>query len=248
MSGPNTHTPSSSRAIRIEACIASLSDAVAAAEGGADRLELNQAIELGGLTPPVALLQQIKAAVDLPVVCMVRPRGGGFHYQSHELMVMRTSAKQLLEAGADGIVSGVLDSAGGLHATFWRDLKAMVGKRELVFHRALDTSETTSTLFEQLISLGTTRVLTSGGEPTAWEGMERLQQWQATYGDRIEILPGSGIRPDNARELLQATGCQQLHGTFSSLRSDFATPVGPSEYPATSRDIVAAVRAAVDAS
>ena len=225
-----------------------MADAVAAAQAGADRLELNQAIELGGLTPPVALLRQIKAAVDLPVVCMVRPRGGGFHYQSHELMVMHASAKQLLEAGADGIVSGALDSAGGLHATFWRDLKAMLGRRELVFHRALDTSGAPDTLFEQLISLGTTRVLTSGGEPTAVAGQKRIQHWQATYGDRIEILPGSGIRPDNARELLQATGCNQLHGTFSSLRSDFAAPVGASEYPATSSEIVAAIRAAVDAS
>lgn len=243
------HSTGQSRShdIQIEVCIASLADAVAAAQAGADRLELNQAIELGGLTPPVALLQQIKAAVDLPVVCMVRPRGGGFHYQSHELMVMHASAKKLLEAGADGIVSGALDAEGGLHATFWRDLKAMVGNRELVFHRALDTSETPSTLLEQLISVGTTRVLTSGGEPTAVAGKKRIQHWQATYGDRIEILPGSGIRPDNAKELLQATGCNQLHGTFSSLRSDFATPVGASEYPATSSAIVAEVRAAVDA-
>lgn len=248
MNAPHTAATTSSRVIRIEACITSLADAVAAAQGGADRLELNQAIELGGLTPPVALLQQIKAAVDLPVVCMVRPRGGGFHYQSHELMVMHASAKKLLEAGADGIVCGALDSEGGLHATFWRDLSAMVGGRELVFHRAIDTSETPNHLMEQLISWGTTRVLTSGGEPTAWEGMESLKQWQATYGDQIQILPGSGIRPENARELIETTGCHQLHGTFSSLQTDFATPVGPSEYPATSRDIVAAVRTAVDES
>ena len=242
----NTAASSSSQSVRIEACITSLADAVAAAQGGADRLELNQAIELGGLTPPVALLQHIKAAVDLPVVCMIRPRAGGFKYQSHELMLMHASAKKLLEAGADGIVCGALDSDGKLHSTFWRDLSAMVGQRELIFHRALDTTATPDELIEQLISWGTTRVLTSGGKASASEGMERLQQWQATYGERIEILPGAGVRPDNVRELLQTTGCDQVHGTFSSLQTDFATPVGPSEYPATSRDIVAAVRAAVD--
>ena len=123
--GARKDDPRSLDRIKIEVCIASVADAVAAERAGADRLELNQAIELGGLTPPVALLQQVKSAVSLPVVCMVRPRGGGFHYRADELMVMHACAKRLLEAGADGIVCGALNSNDGLHSTFWRDLQAL---------------------------------------------------------------------------------------------------------------------------
>ena len=245
--GARKDDPRSLDRIKIEVCIASVADAVAAEKAGADRLELNQAIELGGLTPPVALLQQVKSAVELPVVCMVRPRGGGFHYRSDELMVMHACAKRLLEAGADGIVCGALNANDGLHSTFWRDLKAMVRYRELIFHRAIDTVESPEKVLEELIALNTTRVLTSGGQPTVTEGIEQLQRWQSDYGSKIEILPGSGVRPDNAVKLLRQTGCQQLHGTFSTPTTDAASPVGVDEYPAASQEVIEAVRAAIAA-
>ena len=237
--------PQSFDHVKIEVCIASVADAVAAEKAGADRLELNQAIELGGLTPPVALLQQVKSAVSLPVVCMVRPRGGGFHYRADELMVMHACAKRLLEAGADGIVCGALNANDGLHSTFWRDLQAMVRYRELIFHRAIDTIESPEKVLEELIALNTTRVLTSGGQPTVMEGIDQIHRWQRDYGSKIEILPGAGVRPDNAVKLLRQTGCQQLHGTFSAPTTDAASPVAADEYPAASLEVIAALRTAL---
>ena len=222
--GARKDDPRSLDRVKIEVCIASVAGAVAAEKAGADRLELNQAIELGGLTPPVAL-----------------------HYRSDELMVMHACAKRLLEAGADGIVCGALNANDGLHSTFWRDMKAMVRYRELIFHRAIDTVESPEKVLEELIALNTTRVLTSGGQPTVTEGIGQLQRWQSDYGSKIEILPGSGVRPDNAVKLLRQTGCQQLHGTFSTPTTDAASPVGVDEYPAASQEVIEAVRAAIAA-
>ena len=96
------------RHILLEACVCSVSDAVSAVEHGADRLELNVAIELGGLTPTVGLLQQVKEAVDVPVLAMVRPRAGGFRYSTSEQRLMRRDAHALLKDGADGIVVGAM--------------------------------------------------------------------------------------------------------------------------------------------
>ncbi|MCA9139694.1 MAG: copper homeostasis protein CutC [Planctomycetales bacterium] len=232
--------------ILLEVCIASTEDAVAALGGGADRLELNVGIELGGLTPSVGLLEQVKKAVAIPLVTMVRPRAAGFRYSAIERRIMLRDAELLLAAGADGIVSGALCQDGSLDVDFWKQLRNLSQGRDLVFHRALDVIPDPMTALQQLIDTGTTRVLTSGGCESAWQGRRQIARLQQKAGNQIEILAGAGVTPDNAVPLVRETGCSQLHGTFRELASDPASFVADGSYPTTSEPLVAAMRAALD--
>ncbi len=235
-----------SSSVQLEVCIASVDDAIAACAGGANRLELNVGLELGGLTPSVGLLEEVKQAVAVPVVAMVRPRGAGFCYSRRERLVIMRDAESLLSAGADGIVSGALQSDGTIDLDFWQPLREVVLNRELVFHRAFDLISDQVTELQRLINSGTHRVLTSGGCQTAWEGREQIQRLRLFAEGQIEILAGAGVSPVNAAQLIDATGCNQLHGSFRKILHDSAGHVADEDYPATDQKLVAATRAALD--
>ncbi len=234
--------------VRLEACIASVEDAIAARDGGADRLELNVGRELGGLTPSVGLLEEIKRCVDLPVVAMVRPRAAGFRYHASDLRVMLRDAESLLASGADGIVAGALQDDGKLNQEFWKQLVGVTAGRDLVFHRAIDVVDDQALVLRQLMDFGTTRVLTSGGSATAWEGRNAIAELCRISANQVEIIAGSGVGPDNARQLAEATGCTQLHGSFSETSRDGAGSVADAAYPVTCERLIAATRDALDAS
>lgn len=220
--------------------------AVAACSGGADRLELNLAMELGGLTPSIGLMEEVKRAVTIPVIAMVRPRAGGFRYTPAELRLMMRDAELLLEAGADGIVSGAITDGGSLDEGFWLPLRRLCKNRQLVFHRAVDGVPDQLSLLQQLIDAGTTRVLTSGGCETAWEGREQIARLRRVADKRIEIVAGSGVSPRNAVPLVRSTGCNQLHGSFSQVRNDPVSYMKDPGYRATCQHLVTATRAALD--
>ena len=230
----------------LEVCIASLADALSAEQGGADRLELNVALELGGLTPTAGLFQQIKQNVAVPVIVMIRPRGAGFCYSASEQQVMLHDAEILLDLGADGVASGALCDDQSLDVQFWATLVQLAGDRETVFHRAFDTVASRENLLVELIDLGTTRVLTSGGSTTALEGAEQIARLRHFADDKIEILPGSGVTAENLGELVHITGCDQVHGSFGIAQCDAGVGVVVDTYPATSQDRVAAARRALD--
>jgi len=231
---------------KLEVCVASVEDALAAESGGADRLELNMALELGGLTPSAGLLQEVRQAVQLPVIAMVRPRAGGFCYSRAESLLMMRDAELLLGLGADGLAAGALLQGGTLDVRFLSELVRMAGSREVVFHRAFDILSQQDEALRRLIDLGVTRVLTSGGRDTAWEGREQIARLGRLAGNRIEILPGSGITPESVTALIHATGCDQVHGSFRQMRHDPAGCVADGSYPATSQSRVAEVRAALN--
>jgi len=233
--------------VTLEVCISSVDDAIAAEQGGADRLELNVALELGGLTPSPELLRSVKQAVSLPVIVMIRPRGAGFCYSRHEQQLMLRDAERLLEAGAAGVASGVLRDDRRLDISFWRSLAGVAADRQIVFHRACDTVESVEQLLDELIELGTTRLLTSGGQATALSGREQIARLRERAGAALEILPGAGVTAENVVTLLRATGCNQVHGSFASRQYDPAGIVADDTYPATSVDRVAAVRRVLDA-
>ena len=204
-------------------------------------------MELGGLTPSIGLLEEVKRTVSVPVVAMVRARPGGFRYSPSELRLMMRDAEMLLAAGADGVVSGAIQDDGTLDDDFWLSLRRLSENRQLVFHRAMDVVTDQLPLLQQLIDLGTTRVLTSGGCETAWEGREQIARLRHVSGNRIEILAGSGVSPDNAVSLVRSTGCDQLHGSFSHSRNNQPGCLGDQGLRVTCQDHVAATRAALDA-
>lgn len=218
--------------IILEICVASLRDAVVSAEAGATRLELNSALELGGLTPSPALAELVIEAAQstrCKVIAMVRPRPGGFDYDSADLRVMQRNIALLLQLGVDGVAFGVLHPGGSINAQACRELIAPIhdAGREAVFHRAFDLTPDPTAALESLIHLGFVRVLTSGHRPSAIEGAPIIQSLIQQAGRRIEVLPGGGIGPDNVQQLIRQTGCTQVHASLATERIDQSGDANP---------------------
>ncbi len=209
----------------IEICCGSFEDAYASYKGGAKRIELNSALHLGGLTPSLGALILTKKHTDLKVICMVRPRAAGFCYNEAEFETMKLDAELLLQNGADGIAFGCLDAEGNIQKEQTRDIIEIINKYhgEVVFHRAFDCVQDPYQSVELLIRLGVRRVLTSGLQPKAMEGIELITDLQKKYGDRIEILAGSGMNAGNIKEMMDQSGISQIHSSCKGWRNDPTT-------------------------
>jgi len=214
--------------ILLEICCGSLEDAVEAERGGADRVELCSALFLGGLTPSLGTVLEAKARLKIPVMAMVRPRAAGFCYTEPELAVMERDTALAVEHGADGIVFGVLHPDGTIDEGRCRAIRRLIGDRQAVFHRAFDVTPDPFRALDQLVELGMTRVLTSGQEDTVWEGAALIQRLVDYAGDRIEILPGGGIQLHSLQQVVESTGCRQVHLTAFKTESDASTRGRPS--------------------
>lgn len=197
--------------VLIEVCCGSVDDAVEAEKGGADRVELNSAIFLGGLTPSPGSIIEAKKRLNIPVMVMIRPRAGGFCYSQVEMEVMQHDAKLAVEHGADGLVFGILTAGGQVDTERCKRIIELARGRQTVFHRAFDVTFDPLKALDQLINLGFTRVLTSGQEKTAPVGAELISKLIVHAVDRIEILPGCGLRPHNIRAFVQHTKATQVH-------------------------------------
>lgn len=214
--------------VLLEICCGSFEDALGAAAAGADRIELNSALFLGGLTPTLGTLLSVKENTPIPVIAMVRPRGGGFCYGKAEYELMRRDAELLLQNGADGLAFGFLKQDGRVcteRTKAFVDLAHSYGA-EAVFHRAFDCTPKQEEAIEQLIGSGVDRVLTSGGRQSAWEGREQIAGLQAQYGNAIQILPGSGLRKENAAAFLRQTKVTQLHSSCRGWEKDATAIAG----------------------
>ncbi|MEG1757338.1 MAG: copper homeostasis protein CutC, partial [Oscillospiraceae bacterium] len=149
--------------ILIEVCCGSVEDAVNAAQAGANRVELNSALILGGLTPSIGELSAVKERIGIPVICMVRPRGGGFCYTELEFETMKRDAAALIKEGADGIAFGFLNQDGGLDIDRTARFIETVCPGEAVFHRAFDSmTGSQADAIDKLAAAGVKRILTSG--------------------------------------------------------------------------------------
>lgn len=213
--------------VTLEICCGSLYDVQAAAKAGADRLELNSAFYLGGLTPTVGMVRLAKEICKLPMVAMVRPRGGGFCYNEAEYATMLSDGEILLQEGMDGIVFGFLtpDKQVDIPKTkALTDLAHHYGK-EAVFHKAFDCIENQEQALQELIDIGVDRVLTSGGGKAALDRADHLAYLIKTYGKRITLLLGGGIRAGNVEKLLGATGATEIHTACAGYLED-ATVMG----------------------
>lgn len=211
--------------IKIEVCAGSYEDCLAAARGKADRVELNSALALGGLSPTEATLRLVKRDTDLKVICMVRPRGAGFHYTEVERKVMMAEAKSFLENGADGIAFGFLNADGTIDVEATKEMIDLIHSynKEAVFHRAVDVTPDFEEAFRILVELKADRVLTSGREEKAMQGKEQIKKMQELFGDQIEILAGSGMNATNAMEMIQETGIHQIHSSCKGYDNDPTT-------------------------
>jgi copper homeostasis protein len=200
----------------VEVCCGSLAEAHTAKLAGANRIELNSALSLGGLTPSIGTMRLVKK-VGIPAMVMVRPRGGGFFYSDPEFETMLADTQALLEAGAEGIVFGILNVDGTVDEKRCRKMMDAIGGAEAVFHRAMDEVPDWRLALDMLCGLGIRRVLTGGQKLTAEEGSNAIREMLAYAAGRIEILPGGGVRKHNVRTIIEKTGCSQVH--FSMRKS-----------------------------
>ncbi|SEP56023.1 copper homeostasis protein CutC [Neolewinella agarilytica] len=203
-----------------EVCLQSVDDAIAAQAGGAQRVELCAALVEGGITPSLGTIRACKAAVDIDIMVMIRPRGGDFDYTEQEFAVMLEDIKVCREIGVAGVVFGLLDKNGEVARTRVQRLVEAAGELSVTFHRAFDVCLDPSAAMETLVELGVSRILTSGQAATVPEGKEMLRQLVDQAAGRIGILPGCGITPDNVAELVAYLGVSEFHATaFDTLTS-----------------------------
>lgn len=213
--------------ILLEIIATNAEDCTLIERAGGDRIELCTALGLGGLTPSAGLVQAARAATRLPIMMMLRPREGGFCYTEAEFRQMMRDLEFGLAAGVDGFVFGCLTADGAIDASRTAALVARAGARQTVFHRAFDVTPDPATALERVAALGVTRILTSGQQPTAWEGADLIRRLVDQAAGRIEILPGSGVRAEHVAALLRRTGANQVHASASRADLDPSTHANP---------------------
>ena len=213
-------------AITLEVCVDNVEGLSAAIAGGADRIELCGALEVGGLTPTSGLLL-VAAASPLPVVAMIRPRGGDFCFDDVEIQLMLNEIDAVAAIGLQGVVLGASLRNGELdHRTLERLVRrARDHGLEATLHRAIDLCPDLAAATRLAIDLGFARILTSGGAPRALEGLGGLQRCFDAAGDRITIMPGAGINADNVYRLLDKLPVREVHASCSEPVAASTPPV-----------------------
>lgn len=204
----------------VELVCSSVEDCVIAERSGVDRVELAVEMSVGGLTPSIGTMKAVRSAVKIPVMAMVRPRSGGFCFSDGEFEAMKIDAQELLAAGADGLVFGISKMDGTLDLQRMKEIVEICGEKDSICHRAFDVTPDPFEAMEQLISIGVTRILTSGQRPVVPEGAPLIRQLIEASKGRIEIMPGCGINPENAKSMIEATTTSVIHLSLFGFRDD----------------------------
>jgi copper homeostasis protein len=197
----------------LEIAANSVASALAAQEGGAGRIELCTALELGGLTPSHAQIALTRERVTLPLYVLIRPRAGDFLYSDLECETMLRDIEACAAAGGDGVVLGVLDADGSVDMPRCRSLIAAACGMGVTFHRAFDLTRDPLASLEDLIELGCDRVLTSGAQPSALQGAAMIRQLVELSAGRIVVMPGAGVSAGNVSKLRKLTGAHEFHAS-----------------------------------
>jgi copper homeostasis protein len=213
----------------VEVCCGSIDDAIEAQKAGADRIELNSSLFLGGLTPSIGTIVETKKVLSIPVMVMIRPRSGGFCYTENEIKVMEYDTKLALDSGAEGIVFGILKDDGTIDERNCEKIMKIIDTKEAVFHRAFDVVKDPFEALDKLVSLGLNRVLTKGQQNTFEEGEELLRELIGYAKGRIEILPG-GCRPYNVKRIVKELNCNQVHVASFTSKKDNSGASKPNIY------------------
>nr|WP_211200138.1 copper homeostasis protein CutC [Rhodanobacter sp. B2A1Ga4] len=191
----------------------SVASALAAQEGGAGRVELCTALELGGLTPSHAQIALARERLRIPLYVLIRPRAGDFLYSELECEAMQRDIETCVALGCDGVVLGVLDAEGGVDMARCRALIAAAGTLGVTFHRAFDLSRDPARALEDIVALGCERVLTSGAQASAVEGAALIRDLVAQAAGRLAVMPGAGVTAQNIMALAAATGAHEFHAS-----------------------------------
>ena len=197
----------------LEIAANSLASALAAQDGGAGRVELCTALELGGLTPSSAQIALARERLRIPLYVLIRPRAGDFLYSDLEFETMQRDIETCAVLGCDGVVLGVLDAEGRVDTARCRPLIAAAGKLGVTFHRAFDLTRDPAQALEDLAALGCERVLTSGAQASAVDGAALIRDLVAQAAGRLAVMPGAGVTAQNIAALAAATGAHEFHAS-----------------------------------
>jgi copper homeostasis protein len=198
---------------KLEICVDSVESAINAQDGGADRVELCDNLIEGGTTPSYGSIVSARNNLSIGIHVIIRPRGGDFLYSDLEYDLMRRDIEICGESGVDGIVTGILVAGGNIDIERTAKLFEFAYPMSTTFHRAFDMCSDPVQGLEDVISTGATRLLTSGLKNKAQDGIELIRQLIIQSGDRLIIMPGSGIDETNAALILTATKATEIHLT-----------------------------------
>lgn len=203
---------------KLEVCAGSIESIKAAYEGGAYRVELCSALSEDGLTPSVGMIRYAKSLEGLKVNVLIRPRCGDFVYTEEEIRCMEEDIRVCRELGVDGVVIGALTKEGDIDLTTCQRLVEAGKGMSITFHRAFDVCRNPQEAIEQIVALGCDRLLTSGQQPIAEQGIDMLKTLVNQVGEQLIIMPGSGVNPKNAAFILDSTGAVEIHASARSSR------------------------------
>lgn len=202
---------------KLELCCYCLEAIELAKENEIFGIELCDNPKEGGTTPSFGIIKNARNISDFFLNVMIRPRGGNFVYSGSEFNTMKYDIQNAMDLGADGIVSGILDSYGKIDFKRTEILQKLCGSKIFTFHKAFDVSRNHDLNIEPLINIGVKRVLTSGGCKTALEGSYKIAEWIKSYGTRINFVPGGGVRAENIKEISEITGAFEFHTSAAKI-------------------------------
>lgn len=203
----------------LEICANSYQSAVNAEIAGAHRIELCSEISVGGITPSLGLLKKVLQSLTIPVHVLIRPRSGNFHYSDKEFEIMKENIRLCKDLGCAGIVSGVLHEDNTIDIKRTKELIELSKPMSFTFHRAFDIVSKPKEALLQLIALGVHRLLTSGQEEKAEDGIDLLLELQKLAKNKLTILPGSGINSENCIHF-KNNGFTEIHSSASKIISN----------------------------
>ncbi len=207
-----------------ELCAENLESALAAEEGGADRIELCADLALAGITPPAEMMTEALRILEIPIHVLIRPRAGDFVFSSNEFDCMRRQIEAAKRAGASGIATGILLSSGRVDIDRTRALIDLARPMDVTFHRAFDETADLTQALEDVIETGADSLLTSGGAADVLLGAATIRELAEQAAGRIPLIAGGGLRLENLAQVVRLSGVFCLHGSLSRRNGKIAAP------------------------
>jgi copper homeostasis protein len=204
--------------ITLEVCANSITSAIAAQDGGALRVELCDNLKEGGTTPSGGQILMARKLLHIKLYVLIRPRSGDFLYNDIEYQTMLSDIRYCIEAGCDGIVTGVLNADGAIDKDRNAEIVQLAKQWGLgvTFHRAFDVCADQYQALEDIIELGFERILTSGSKSSAMEGSTVITHLVEKAAGRINIMAGAGVNEHNVTDLVHYTGIKEVHASLRS--------------------------------
>jgi copper homeostasis protein len=201
--------------MKLEICVDCVESALAAKDGGADRIEVCGALAVGGVTPSYGLIEECASLGGIEVMMMIRPHAGGFNYSKDELGAMVRDIQVAKDLGVQGVVFGALRKDGRVNRDVCLRLIEAARPLSVTFHRAFDLTPEPLEALDALLEMGVHRLLTSGQAPRATDGLQLIRELVRRAGTNLSVMAGAGILPQDVATVARATGVREIHASAS---------------------------------